>query len=164
MCVSIYMYFFMFVYIQIFFYIFIQIFIYLLFLYIFLCPTYLFLRKRFSGMSLYSSSYISYIFIHFCFLNFAFYIFHIFCFNFSMICVSDYVLLSMSLNVCVQLYVNVCMVFLCAFILSYSLCQVSHERQEMLSQWTIHDSMGQTTQRRRTVKHTLVPPYKCFNK
>ena len=70
------------------------------------------------------------IFIQFCFLYFLY-----FYFNVSMICVSDYLLLHMWLNVCVYLYVNVGMVFFCACILSYLLWQVSHERQGMLTQW-----------------------------
>ena len=45
-----------------------------------------------------------------------FYTFYVFFKNFSIICVSDYVLLFMRLNVCVTLNVNVCMVYLCACI------------------------------------------------
>ena len=65
------------------------------------------------------------IFIHF---------FYIFYFNFSLIFVSDYVLLSMWLKVYVWLYVNVCIVCFCAFILFYLLWLVIHERQGMFSQ------------------------------
>ena len=58
------------------------------------------------------------------------------------ICVSDYVLLFMLLNVCVQLYVHVCNICFCACILSYLLWWGSHERQGMLAQWPAPDDMG----------------------
>ena len=62
-----------------------------------------------------------------------FYTFYVFFKNFSIICVSDYKLLFMRLNVCVTLNVNVCMVYLCACIQSYLLWRVSNERQGMLT-------------------------------
>ena len=48
-----------------------------------------------------------------------------------MIYLSDYVLLQIWLNVCMWFYVNVCMVFLCACMLSYLLWRVSYEREGM---------------------------------
>ena len=63
---------------------------------------------------------------------FVFYIFYVFSFNFSVVCVGGCVLLCEWLNVCVWSRVGVCMVFLCACVLSYLLWQVSHERRGML--------------------------------
>ena len=65
---------------------------------------------------------------------FLFYIFNIFNFNSSIICVSDYVLLYMWLNVCFWLCINLCIAYFCASILSYLLCRASHEKQWMLTQ------------------------------
>ena len=64
-----------------------------------------------------------------------------------MICVSDYVLLYMLLNVSVWLHVNVCMVCACVF-----------------TQWPASDPMGQSKHSTLGLKYTLVPPHKYFNK
>ena len=58
------------------------------------------------------------------------FVFYIFYFDFSIICLSDYVLLYIWLNGCVLSCVNVCIVCFCACIFSYLLRWVSNERQE----------------------------------
>ena len=127
-CMYICVYMCMYIYIHIYIYTY----IYIYFLYI---PFYVFHLYIFLHVYLYVFIILYFhIFIHFCF--------SFFYFNFSIICVSEYVLLYMWLNVCVGLYVNVCKACLCFCILSYLLWQLPNKRQGMLTQWPAPDPMG----------------------
>ena len=113
-------------------YIYIYIYIYFFFVLFYISHIYIFLH-----VYVYISIFVYFIFSYFIivfsyFHNSFFHTFLVFCilyFNFSIICVSDYVLLYMWLNVCVWLYVNVCIACFGACVLSYLLSRLSHERQ-----------------------------------